>query len=272
MRFNVLTIAGTDPTGGAGIQADLKTFSALGVYGASVITSVIAQNTKGIQSIYNLPPDFILSQLESVLSDMRIDAIKIGMLSNYENIFVIADILKKYQISYIILDTVMFSKNGDSLLDNDAVEILCNKLLPLVSLITPNLQEAAILLKKNIAQTEKQMLIQGRDLLEKHCKAVLIKGGHLRGSESPDWLITEKGQWRFTSPRIDTKNTHGTGCTLSSSLAALRPSYNNWQDTIIKAKKYLYGALKKANNLDVGKGIGPVNHFHAWEDYFYLFL
>lgn len=264
MRVNALTIAGTDPSGGAGIQADLKAFSALGAYGTSVITALVAQNTLGVQSVHNLPEEFVAAQLESVLSDVRIDSAKIGMLSNQRNVFVVAEALKQYSIPYIVLDTVMVAKSGDPLLLPDAVDALRQELLPIVSLITPNLPEAAVLLNQKMAETESQMLSQGYQLLDLGCQAVLMKGGHLSDAESPDWLITRQGEWRFTSPRVNTKNTHGTGCTLSAALAALRPRYIDWQTTVVEAKAYLQAALEQADSLEVGRGIGPVHHFHAW--------
>ncbi|MFB9996553.1 Hydroxymethylpyrimidine/phosphomethylpyrimidine kinase [Providencia rustigianii] len=264
MRVNALTIAGTDPSGGAGIQADLKAFSALGAYGASVMTALVAQNTRGVQSVHNLPPEFVAAQLESVLSDVRIDSAKIGMLSNQDNVIVVADALKQYSIPYVVLDTVMVAKSGDPLLLPNAVDSLRCELLPIVSLITPNLPEAAVLLDEAMAKTEEQMIDQGRRLLDLGCQGVLMKGGHLSDAESPDWLITPQGEWRFTSLRINTKNTHGTGCTLSAALAALRPRCTDWQQTVIEAKAYLQGALEQADSLEVGSGFGPVHHFHRW--------
>lgn len=264
MRVNALTIAGTDPSGGAGIQADLKAFSALGAYGTSVMTALVAQNTRGVQSVHNIPPEFVAAQLESVLSDVRIDAAKIGMLSNRDNVHVVAEALKKTPVPYVVLDTVMVAKSGDPLLLPDAVETLRLQLLPLVSLITPNLPEAAVLLDEPMAQTEQQMRDQGKRLLQLGCQGVLMKGGHLIDTESPDWLITPEGEWRFTSPRINTKNTHGTGCTLSAALAALRPRYADWQQTVIEAKAYLQGALEQADSLEVGSDFGPVHHFYRW--------
>ncbi|EML1934558.1 bifunctional hydroxymethylpyrimidine kinase/phosphomethylpyrimidine kinase [Providencia vermicola] len=264
MRINALTIAGTDPSGGAGIQADLKTFSALGAYGTSVMTALVAQNTRGVQSVHELPDTFVAAQLASVLSDVRIDSAKIGMLFNQEVIAVVAQALKQYHIPHIVLDTVMIAKSGDPLLLPDAIDAMRRELLPLVSLITPNLPEAAALLDEQVAKTEAQMLSQGHRLLEMGCQAVLMKGGHLTDSESPDWLITPEGEWRFTSPRVNTRHTHGTGCTLSAALAALRPRFANWQQTIPEAKAYLQAALEHADSLEVGEGIGPVHHFHAW--------
>lgn len=264
MRINSLTIAGTDPSGGAGIQADLKTFSALGVYGTSVITALVAQNTQGVQAVYDISSEFFATQLASVLSDVRIDSAKIGMLSNSQNISVLVSALKRYPIPYVVLDTVMIAKSGDPLLSSDAVSTMVSQLLPLVSLITPNLPEAATLLATSVATNENQMKIQGRMLLAAGCQAVLMKGGHLNEAESPDWLFTAQGEWRFTAPRINTVNTHGTGCTLSAALAALRPKFSNWQTTLPVAKNYLQQALLMADSLEVGQGIGPVHHFHQW--------
>ncbi|WP_214053373.1 bifunctional hydroxymethylpyrimidine kinase/phosphomethylpyrimidine kinase [Photorhabdus caribbeanensis] len=264
IRINSLTIAGTDPSGGAGIQADLKTFSALGAYGTTVMTALVAQNTRGVQSIYDIDPTFVAAQLESVLSDIRIDSAKIGMLSNAANVAVVADAISRYSVPYVVLDTVMIAKSGDPLLVPEAVSEVVERLLPKVSLITPNLPEAAVILKCSVAKTETDMQKQGRELLSLGCEAVLLKGGHLTEHESPDWLFTVEGEWRFTAPRINTRHTHGTGCTLSAALAALRPRYPNWQATLPVAKSYLQAALEQADSLDVGKGIGPVHHFHQW--------
>lgn len=218
-RINALTIAGTDPSGGAGIQADLKTFSALGAYGCSVITALVAQNTRGVQSVYRIEPDFVAAQLDSVFSDVRIDTTKIGMLAETDIVEAVAERLARYRITNVVLDTVMLAKSGDPLLSASAVETLRQRLLPQVSLITPNLPEAAALLDAPHARTEKEMLEQGRALLGMGCGAVLMKGGHLDDAESPDWLFTPDGEQRFTAPRVQTKNTHGTGCTLSAALA-----------------------------------------------------
>ncbi|OKP05675.1 bifunctional hydroxymethylpyrimidine kinase/phosphomethylpyrimidine kinase [Xenorhabdus eapokensis] len=264
MRINSLTIAGTDPSGGAGIQADLKTFSALGAYGTTVVTALVAQNTRGVQSVYELDPLFVAAQLESVLSDVRIDSAKIGMLSNAANIAVIAESLHRYPIPYIVLDTVMVAKSGDPLLSPEAITAMVEQLLPIVSLITPNLPEAAAILKCDLADSEDEMLRQGRALCSMGCQAVLLKGGHLNNEESPDWLFTPEEEWRFTAPRVNTQHTHGTGCTLSAALAALRPRYSDWQSTLPVAKTYLQNALIQADSLQVGHGIGPVHHFHQW--------
>jgi len=245
-RINALTIAGTDPSGGAGIQADLKTFSALGAYGCSVITALVAQNTRGVQSVYRIEPDFVGAQLDSVFSDVRIDTTKIGMLAETDIVEAVAERLQRYQVQNVVLET------------------LRKKLLPQVALITPNLPEAAALLDAPHAQNEREMKEQGNALLAMGCGAVLMKGGHLDDDESPDWLFTRDGELRFTAPRVHTKNTHGTGCTLSAALAALRPRHNSWDDTVREAKTWLSAALAKADTLEVGHGIGPVHHFHAW--------
>ncbi|WP_435930606.1 bifunctional hydroxymethylpyrimidine kinase/phosphomethylpyrimidine kinase [Dryocola sp. BD613] len=263
-RINALTIAGTDPGGGAGIQADLKTFSALGAYGTSVITALVAQNTRGVQSVYRIEPDFVAAQLDSVLSDVRIDTTKIGMLAETDIVEAVAERLAFYNVQNVVLDTVMLAKSGDPLLAASAVESLRRRLLPQVTLITPNLPEAAALLDAPHARNEREMKEQGDALLGMGCQAVLMKGGHLDDAESPDWLFTREGAQRFTTPRVQTRHTHGTGCTLSAALAALRPRYADWPQTILAAKKWLTRALEQADSLEVGQGIGPVHHFHEW--------
>ncbi|VXC96385.1 bifunctional hydroxy-methylpyrimidine kinase and hydroxy-phosphomethylpyrimidine kinase [Enterobacterales bacterium 8AC] len=263
-RINALTIAGTDPSGGAGIQADLKAFSALGAYGTSVITALVAQNTRGVQSVYHIDPAFVAAQLDSVLSDVRIDSAKIGMLANADIVMAVAERLRHYPLPHVVLDTVMLAKSGDPLLAPEAVESIRRELLPLVSLITPNLPEAAALLACAPAENERQMREQGQALLAMGCQAVLMKGGHLSEEESPDWLFTADLEQRFTAPRVATRHTHGTGCTLSAALAALRPRHENWVETVAAAKAYLQQALQQADSLEVGQGIGPVHHFHAW--------
>ncbi|WP_337264569.1 MULTISPECIES: bifunctional hydroxymethylpyrimidine kinase/phosphomethylpyrimidine kinase [unclassified Serratia (in: enterobacteria)] len=263
-RINALTIAGTDPSGGAGIQADLKAFSALGAYGTSVITALVAQNTRGVQSVYHIDPAFVAAQLDSVLSDVRIDSAKIGMLANADIVMAVAERLRHYPLPHVVLDTVMLAKSGDPLLAPVAVESIRRELLPLVSVITPNLPEAAALLACAPAENERQMREQGQALLAMGCQAVLMKGGHLSEEESPDWLFTADLEQRFTAPRVATRHTHGTGCTLSAALAALRPRHENWVETVAAAKAYLQQALQQADSLEVGQGIGPVHHFHAW--------
>lgn len=262
-RINALTIAGTDPSGGAGIQADLKAFSALGAYGTSVITALVAQNTLGVQLINRIEPDFVSAQLNSVLNDVRIDTAKIGMLVEKAIIEVVAESLRHAKLPFVVLDTVMTAKSGAPLLAPNAIASM-RELLPQVSLITPNLLEAATLLGRVTAQSEKEMLSQGNELLNLGCEAVLMKGGHLSDVESPDWLITYSGQHRFSAPRVNTRHTHGTGCSLSAALAALRPRHDNWKATVLEAKAWLQQALLHADSLEVGKGKGPVHHFYQW--------
>lgn len=262
--YNLLSIAGTDPSGGAGIQADLKTFSSLGAYGATVVTSLVAQNTRGVQAIYPISADFVAAQLDSVLSDVRIDSAKIGMLGEAVIVSIVAEKLRLYPIPFVVLDTVMVAKSGDFLLNPDAMAALRDQLLPQVSIITPNLPEAAALLGCRQAGNEQQMRAQGRALLALGCQAVVMKGGHLTGQSSPDWLITPTVEQRFDALRVDTRNTHGTGCTLSAALAALRPRHEDWAQTLAAAKDYLQQALMHADDLQVGQGIGPVHHFHQW--------
>ncbi|MEZ3499172.1 bifunctional hydroxymethylpyrimidine kinase/phosphomethylpyrimidine kinase [Pantoea sp. KPR_PJ] len=263
-RINALTIAGTDPSGGAGIQADLKAFSALAAYGTSVITALVAQNTCGVQSVYRIEPAFVDAQLNSVLSDVRIDTAKIGMLAETAIVQLVAHRLKQAAIPFVVLDTVMVAKSGDALLSPDAIASVRELLLPQVSLITPNLPEAAALLECAPAHNEEVMLKQGEALLTLGCQAVLMKGGHLSDRESPDWLITRSGAERFSAPRVNTRHTHGTGCSLSAALAALRPRCADWAETLREAKGWLQQALVQADTLEVGRGIGPVHHFHRW--------
>ncbi|WP_374536860.1 bifunctional hydroxymethylpyrimidine kinase/phosphomethylpyrimidine kinase [Chitinimonas taiwanensis] len=261
---HALTIAGSDSGGGAGIQADLKTFSALGAYGMSVLTALTAQNTQGVSAVHPVPADFVAAQLDAVFADIRVDALKLGMLANADIIQAVADGLRRHAPQYVVLDTVMIAKGGHPLLQADAVGAIRSALLPLASLITPNLPEAAALLGCAPADSEDAMRAQGRALLAAGAQAVLMKGGHLGGAESPDWLITPEGETRFSQLRVATRNTHGTGCTLSAALAALRPRHADWLATVAAARDYLHAALQAANRLAVGQGIGPVHHFHAW--------
>ncbi len=261
----LLTIAGSDSSGGAGIQADLKTFSALGGYGASVITALTAQNTQGVHAVHTPDADFVTAQLEAVLSDLTIDAVKIGMLANVSIIQAVAATLRHYAPPHIILDTVMLAKSGHALLQPDAIRVLCDTLFPLAHLITPNLPEAAALLNTSIAQNENDMVEQGQALCALGARNVLIKGGHLGGSESPDWLIQKDAPpLRFAEKRLNQRHTHGTGCTLSAAIAAFCPTSPDLAQAIERAKTYLTTALRHSDQLQVGHGIGPVHHFYAW--------
>jgi len=263
--YNVLTIAGSDSGGGAGIQADLKTFSALGVYGASVVTALTAQNTHGVRAVHAPDSAFVAAQLDAVFEDIRIDAVKIGMLATADIARAVATALRRYGPPHIVLDTVMLSKNGHALLAPDAVAVLRDDLLPLAGLVTPNLDEAAALLGTHArASDEAAMCKQGEALRALGARAVLMKGGHLGGGESPDWLIDGTGAHRLGAARIAVKQTHGTGCTLSAAIAALRPQRPDWLGAVADAKAYLVDALRESTRLDVGTGIGPLHHFHRW--------
>ena len=263
MISNVLTIAGSDSGGGAGIQADLKTFSALGVYGASVITSLTAQSTQGVQSVLPIPADFVGAQLDMVLSDIHFDSVKFGMLVNDEIVAAVTERLRRFTLPFVVLDTVMVAKGGHALMQPEAVAAIRQQMLPLADLITPNLPEAAALLDCAEAQNEDEMRRQGRALLQLGCKAVLMKGGHLDDAQSPDWLLTGDAETRFSTARIATHHTHGTGCTLSAAIAALQPKLG-LIEAVRAAKDYLSGALAAADQLSVGSGIGPTHHFYRW--------
>ncbi|PXZ05366.1 bifunctional hydroxymethylpyrimidine kinase/phosphomethylpyrimidine kinase [Gilliamella apicola] len=263
MTTVALTIAGSDPSGGAGIQADLKAFSALGAYGMSVITALTAQSTQGVNGVHAVPPDFVEAQFNTLYQDIHIDSVKIGMLMNKEIVTSVAHLLNANPIANIVLDTVMIAKGGHPLLKADAISAIRDRLLPLATIITPNLPEAAALLDCQEAKNEDEMQRQGYKLLKLGCQAVLMKGGHLPSQESPDYLITDNKIIRMTSPRIATKNTHGTGCTLSAAIAALLPKHN-LEDAVKQAKNYLQGAIEHADSLKIGKGIGPTHHFYQW--------
>jgi hydroxymethylpyrimidine/phosphomethylpyrimidine kinase len=263
MIANVLTIAGTDPGGGAGISADLKTFSALGAFGTAVVTAVVSQNTRGVDAVEQMPSLVIRQQLETLLRDVRVDAVKIGMLGTAGAVHVVAEVLREHTIPHVVLDPVMVAKSGDRLLAADAVEALRDDLMPLCDLVTPNLPEAADLLGVAEVHDEEGMRSQLR-CLAGLCPGVLLKGGHLGGADSTDLLLLNGREDRLTAPRVDTVNTHGTGCTLSSAIAALRPGTPDWGTAVLGAKSYLTQALLAADRLDVGHGHGPVHHFHAW--------
>ncbi|WP_118179146.1 bifunctional hydroxymethylpyrimidine kinase/phosphomethylpyrimidine kinase [Paraburkholderia phosphatilytica] len=261
---NVLTIAGSDSGGGAGIQADLKAFSALGAYGASVITALTAQNTRGVTAIHAPDAAFVTAQLDAVFDDIRIDAVKIGMLANAAIAHAVADALKRYGPRFVVLDTVMISKSNHALLAPEAVDAVRDALVPLADVLTPNLPEAAALLGEAVAADEAAMIRQGEALRALGAKAVMMKGGHLASTDSPDWLIEASGTLRLGGPRVPVKNTHGTGCTLSSAIAALLPQRSDVASAAADAKAYLTAALEHSDRLDVGSGVGPVHHFHRW--------
>ncbi len=261
---NILSIAGSDPSGGAGIQADLKTFAARGTYGMAVLTALTAQNTQGVSGVHLVPPSFVAAQIADVFADVRVGAVKIGMIASGEIAEAVANALSPHRSVPIVLDPVMIAKGGASLLAGEAVEALTRRLLPLSTLLTPNLPEAAALLAEAEATDRAAMQNQAKRLLALGPKAVMLKGGHLPGNESPDVLAMPGGLRWFEGLRVLTRNTHGTGCTLSAALAALRPRHHSWEATISEAKAWLQQALLAADSLEVGNGIGPVHHFHQW--------
>jgi hydroxymethylpyrimidine/phosphomethylpyrimidine kinase len=259
---NVLTIAGSDPSGGAGIQADLKTFSALGAYGASVLTALTAQNTQGVRAFTVVEPDFVAAQIDAVFDDLRIDAVKIGMVASAAIAAVIADRLRHHRARNIVLDPVMVAKSGDTLLLPDAIDTIRTQLVPLATVITPNLAEAGVLLDGPAPASLAEMDVAVRALHRLGPAAVLLKGGALAGDASPDLLFDGAGVTTLPARRIATRNTHGTGCTLSAAIAALLPRLP-LADAVRRAKTYLTAALAASDRLTVGHGRGPVHHFHA---------
>jgi hydroxymethylpyrimidine/phosphomethylpyrimidine kinase len=264
---NVLTIAGSDSGGGAGIQADLKTFAALGTYGASVITALTAQNTQTVSAIHEVPPEFVTAQLDAVLEDIEIAAVKIGMLSSPAIIEAVAAGLRRHRPSHVVVDPVMVAKSGDRLLREDAVSALKERLLPLATVITPNLPEAAVLLGTAPARDEAGMIEAAAALRGLGPAAVLLKGGHMEHEDSIDVLDDGEEPLTLVAPRIATRNTHGTGCTLSSAIAALLARGLPLRRALREAKTYVTEALRAADRLDVGHGHGPVHHFHAlWRE------
>jgi len=253
----VLTIAGSDSGGGAGIQADLKTFSALGVYGMSVLTSITAQNTLGVQGIHDLPPDFVGLQIDSVMQDIGADAVKIGMLSNAQIIKTVSKKIKKYQVKNLVIDPVMVAKGGDRLLKVNAVKELKENLIHLAMVVTPNLDEAEVLSGLRIQNIE-DVKEAARKIHKLGAKNVLIKGGHLLSAEAIDFLYNGESFKEFKAERIDTKNTHGTGCTLSSAIAAGLAQGKEVEEAVSTAKRYITLAIQ--NSLEIGHGHGPLNH------------
>lgn len=263
MIRNVLSIAGSDPSGGAGIQADLKAFSARGVYGMAVITALTAQNTQGVAGVHTLPVDFVADQIAAIFADIEVHAIKIGMIANAEIANAVADALIPHKDIPIVLDPVMIAKGGASLLAPDAIETLITRLLPLATLLTPNLPEAAFLLDMPEATTREAMASQADHLRALGPGFVLVKGGHLVDQGSPDVLATPNGTTWYEGDRVATRNTHGTGCTLSSAIAAELAKGAGVADAVTIAKHYLANAIATSDALSVGSGHGPVHHFHS---------
>lgn len=263
MTAIAVTIAGSDSGGGAGIQADLKTFSALGVYGASVITAVTAQNTRGVSAVEDISPTVVAAQIDAVFSDLAVGALKIGMVSRRETIGVIAAGLKRYG-RLAVIDPVMVATSGDHLMRPDAIATLKEELLPLALVLTPNLPEAALLTGRAIAETEAEVARQAEMLLKLGARSVLMKGGHANGKDAIDIFYSGEDVLNLSRPRIETRNDHGTGCTLSAAIAAGLATGKPIEDAVFAAKAYLHAALVAADGLTIGQGHGPVHHFHHW--------
>lgn len=261
----VLSIAGSDSGGGAGIQADIKAISATGSFACTVITALTAQNTQGVTGVMAVPGSFIEQQFDAVFSDIAVDAVKIGMLGDADTIRTVAAALRKHRPKYVVLDPVMVATSGDVLLAEDAIETLITELIPLADLITPNLPEARALLEARPAlktTPEDDTAAHCQQLLSYGCRSVLIKGGHQAADSSTDFWLDETGLRTYSSPRIDTRNTHGTGCTLSASIASYLAQGYPMPDAIAQAKDYIQGAIEHADQLQIGQGSGPVHHFY----------
>lgn len=259
--YRALTIAGSDSGGGAGIQADLKTFAALGVYGTSVLTSITAQNTVGVQGIYDLPPEFVVLQIDSVLTDIGAHAVKTGMLSNAKIIAMVAEKLRRYQVENLVIDPVMIAKSGDPLLREEAHVTLVHDLFPLAKVVTPNLHEARVLSRLPISSLE-EMKEAAKAIHRLGPQNVVVKGGHLEG-ESVDLLYDGRQFLEFPGPRLETKNDHGTGCTFASAIAAGLAKGHDVPTAVRTAKEYITQALQGAIGWELGEGHGPVHHFFA---------
>jgi len=260
-----LSIAGSDSGGGAGIQADLKTFSANGVYGTSALTAITAQNTEGVRDIHPVPPEIIESQIDAVMEDIGTDAIKIGMLHSSEVIRTVMHSLQKYKMENVVLDPVMVATSGDKLLQDDAIETLIRELIPAVSVITPNIPEAEIILNKKI-NTREDFKQAAQDLSQTGAKAILLKSGHFKGDELSDifYLASEDALIEIPFQRVDTKNTHGTGCTLSSAVAAWLARGRSMKEAIQKGLDYTHQAIQEGAHYQLGHGHGPVHHFYKF--------
>ena len=258
---NLLSIAGSDPSGGAGIQADLKTFSALGCYGMAAITALTAQNTQGVTGVHIPDASFIAQQIDTIFADVRVDAVKIGMLGSPEIVHAVADALARHKPAHIVLDPVLVATSGHSLGAPGVVEAMREKLFSLASVVTPNLPEAARLAEVDVPADEAGLEHLARILAGQGARAVLVKGGHLSGATAQDVLFAQGQVSRFLAPRVNTKNTHGTGCMLSSAIAVHLAKGLALDQAVQASKDYLTQALRAADALDVGQGHGPVHHF-----------
>lgn len=259
-----LTIAGSDPSGGAGIQADLKTFTVLGVYGASIITALTAQNTHGVTGVMKVPADFIAAQFDAVTSDLKVGAVKTGMLADTETVDCVSGLLARLRDVPLVVDPVMVATSGDRLIDESAVSAVRDRLVPLARIITPNLPEAAALLGSAVATTEAEMRDQSQRLLQLGCHAVLLKGGHGTGEDAVDLLVTRGGAMvRLAQSRIATRNTHGTGCTLAAAIAAGLARGDALEASVARAKDFVWRAITSAATQQLGNGNGPVDHLFS---------
>ncbi|MEM6548266.1 MAG: bifunctional hydroxymethylpyrimidine kinase/phosphomethylpyrimidine kinase [Pseudomonadota bacterium] len=264
---NILSIAGSDPSGGAGIQADLKSISANGGYAMAALTALTAQNTTAVTGVELVSPAFVAAQIDAVFADIRVDAVKIGMIATADIAAAVADALTRHGARNVVLDPVMVAKGGDRLLAEDAVAVLRDRLLPLADILTPNLPEAAALLGEPEIVDAGEMQAGAARLRDLGPKAILLKGGHLCGTDSPDVLVSASGTAWLKGPRTATRNTHGTGCTLSAALATQLARTGDVSAAAAAAKAYVAGAIAAADRLNVGHGHGPTNHFHAlWVD------
>lgn len=253
----VLTIAGSDSGGGAGIQADLKAFENIGVYGMSAITAITAQNTLGVQGIHQLPPEFVAAQIDSILIDIGVDSVKVGMLGSSKVVEVVAEKLEYYKVAKVVIDPVIVATSGDLLLEREAVQFIRDKLIPKAYIITPNCHEAEILTGMKV-YNEPDLQNSAKKLYDMGAAGVLIKGGHFESVAATDIFYDGREYYRFTRERVETKNTHGTGCTLSSALAAYLCFDNDPIKAIEKAKEYVYKRIKHAKNNNIGNGYGPI--------------
>ena len=264
---NVVTIAGVDPSGGAGVLADVKAMSALRAYACAVIAALTAQNTRAVTGVLGIPPAFVREQIDTLFGDVRIDAVKIGMVGQAPVIRAVADGLMHWKPRHVVLDPVMIAKSGDALLESTAVGALIEALVPLATVLTPNLPEAGVLLGGRGPDTIPEMRRAAEKLRERMAhdgsRWVVLKGGHLPGGDAVDVVTDGDRMIELGAKRVDTKNTHGTGCTLSAAIAALLPVSPDAPTAIRRAKDYLVAALAAADALDVGHGHGPVHHFHA---------
>jgi hydroxymethylpyrimidine/phosphomethylpyrimidine kinase len=259
-----LTIAGSDPSGGAGIQADLKTFTALGVYGASVLTALTAQSTRGVTGIHAVPPGFVAEQIDAVAGDLRVCATKTGMLHDRETVLAVVDAVRRHDLHPLVVDPVMIATSGDLLLEESAVAAVRETLVPRADVLTPNLGEAATLLDCEVAKDEAEMAAQARALLALGCKAVVVKGGHGAGAEAIDILMIPGAEaQRLALPRIETPNTHGTGCTFSAAIAAELARGKSLGAAVGSAKRFVHAGLQGGAKDSIGHGPGPLDHLHA---------